>query len=224
MYYLELIEKFWTFNRKNKIGSTAIAMYLYLLKTGFENGRYDFKISDINICKDLGLTRKTVKSIKEKLRSFGLINYQPKNGSPCSYRLMIYYSLSEVENEKFRKEETKKQIKTKEISKKTDNTEVAILISQKFKLEINNTCTPSLEVFMDYVRTLEIYEPHLDSKIESKFSSWKNNGWKNSTDKTISNWKASLKNVLPYLKNTEENNGISIQSIPKISLPKLNSK
>lgn len=39
MYYQELIQKLWDFNKKT-IGSTAIAMYLYLLKLGNDAESY----------------------------------------------------------------------------------------------------------------------------------------------------------------------------------------
>jgi hypothetical protein len=47
MYYLELLDKFWEFNKKSKLGASVAAVYVYLLKTGYENGRYDFKVSDL---------------------------------------------------------------------------------------------------------------------------------------------------------------------------------
>ena len=103
MTYLELIQRFWDFNHKNQIGSTGISMYLYLLKIGYEKESYDFHISDVGASKELGLTRKTIKSIKEKLKNFGLIEFQTKNGLPCYYRLLLDYPLKIAKLEKLQK-------------------------------------------------------------------------------------------------------------------------
>ena len=83
MYYLELIQRFWDFNKTAKISPTEALLYFYLLKMGYENDRYDFKISDVELGRELGLTRKTIKSTKEKLKNLGLIQFQSKNGLPC---------------------------------------------------------------------------------------------------------------------------------------------
>ena len=104
MYYLELIQRFWDFNKKAKVSPTEVLLYFYLLKIGYENDRYDFKISDLELGKKLGLTRKTIKSTKEKLKNLGLVQFQSKNGLPCHYRLLLNYSF-EIENEKLHKTE-----------------------------------------------------------------------------------------------------------------------
>ena len=104
MYYLELIQRFWDFNKTAKSSPTEVLLYFYLLKIGYENNRYDFKISDVELGKLLGLTRKTIKSTKEKLKSIGLIQFQTINGLPCHYRLLLNYSL-EIEHEESIKKE-----------------------------------------------------------------------------------------------------------------------
>jgi replication initiation and membrane attachment protein DnaB len=93
MYYLELLQKFWDFNKNVLIGSNAIAMYLYLLKLGNDCNGYCIKVSDVEISKTLKITRKTVIPTKEKLRDLGLIQYETKNGIPCSYRLILNYNI-----------------------------------------------------------------------------------------------------------------------------------
>ena len=106
MYYLELIQRFWDFNKTAKISPTEISLYFYLLKMGYENDSYDFKISDIELGKELGLTRKTIKSTKEKLKSLGLIQFQSKNGVPCHYRLLLNYSIEIEPDISIKKEES----------------------------------------------------------------------------------------------------------------------
>lgn len=236
MYYLELIHRFWVFNQKISIGSTGISMYLYLLKIAFDNDRYDFQISDVAVSKELGLTRKTVKSTKEKLKSLGLIQFQTKNGLPCSYRLILDYPLSVSESKNVKKEELwKEEFMQKEeelvfpsptlspiqnLSENTDQ-EIEVKLSRE---KISNKNIPIWKEFFEYAQTLEIYEQQLDFEIQTKYESWKNNEWKNHADRPITNWRSALKSTLPFMKKTSESSTLSLKSIPNINRPKSLSK
>ena len=252
MYYLELIQRFWDFNKTAKISPTEISLYFYLLKMGYENDRYDFKISDVELGKELGLTRKTIRSTKEKLKKLGLIQFQPKNGLPRHYRLVLNYSF-EIESEKICKTEginAKKSQEPKileifenifsaqstlEIEKEVEinkdvksSSEIPKQQKQKLELEqrqeqeqqnLKNSKIPSLDEFIEYAKSLEGYEAELDLNISKKYESWINNGWKNTSNRPISNWKSTLKSTLPYLKNTSGENSLSLQDIPNIKRP-----
>ena len=93
---------------------------------------------------------------------------------------------------------------------------------QKQKQEqqnLKNNKIPSLNEFIEYAKSLEGYEPKLDLSISEKYESWKNNGWKNTSNRPISNCKSTLKSTLPYLINKSEKNSLSLQDIPKIKRP-----
>lgn len=213
MYYLELIERFWIFNQKAKPGSTAIAFYLYLLKTAKDSDAYNFKISDVVLSRELGLTRKTVKTTKEKLRNFGLIQFQTKNGISGSYRLILNYSLERLGSEKIKDTEVKEQ---RPSFQKTDDEEILPQIDARTKSfsdnsgEINvepkpqpsneNPDIPEFTEFLAYAQTLSAYQSELDIPVKEKYHSWKNNGWKNSSERPITNWRSSLKSTLPFFK------------------------
>ena len=252
MYYLELIQRFWDFNKTAKISPTEVLLYFYLLKMGYENDRYDFKISDVELGKELGLTRKTIRSTKEKLKKLGLIQFQPKNGLPRHYRLVLNYSF-EIESEKICKTEGINAKKSQEpkileifenifSAQNTLETEKEVEINkdvkssseipkqQKQKLELEqrqeqeqqnlkNSKIPSLDEFIEYAKSLEGYEAELDLSISEKYEIWKNNDWKNTSNRPISNWKFTLKSTLPYLKNTSGENSLSLQDIPNIKRP-----
>ncbi|AZB25271.1 MULTISPECIES: hypothetical protein [Flavobacteriales] len=211
MYYLELIQRFWDFNRIAKISPTEIAVYLYLLKIGYEKDRYDFKTSDVELAKELGLTRVTIKSSKEKLKNRGLIQFQTSNGLPCYYRLLLDYSF-QTEPE------------TKEEKKGTDTENLLEAASLEISPIIEDVANessiiPSLQEFMSYAKALESYESQLDFSIEKKYKSWVDKGWKNAFNRPISNWKATLKSALPYMNNSNVDNPISLKDIPNIKHP-----
>ncbi len=237
MYYLELIERFWIFNEKVKPGSTAIAMYLYLLKTAKGRDAYDFKVSDVVLGKDLGMTRPTVKTAKEKLRDLGLIRFQTKNGVSGSYRLILSYPLypletpapEEIKNNDVETKPSFKELKddlnldllTERIKSKSANVNHKISASSVQPAN-ENIKIPELEEFLAYAQVLAAYQSELDELIKDKYHSWKGSGWKNNSDRLITNWRSSLKSTLPFLKNAAHDDQLSIQTIPDIKRPKSN--
>lgn len=167
MYYLELIQRFWDFNKTAKINSTEISLYFYLLKIGYENNRYDFKISDIELGKTLGLTRKTIKSAKEKLKKLGLIQFQSKNGLPCHYRLLLNYSF-EIEPKELHKIETKNIEK----NQKGEILEIfgSILSAQNSvkgikEIEINSDVKATSETFPQQKKKIELEQEQSQEQV-----------------------------------------------------------
>lgn len=235
MYYQELIQKFWDFNQKAQLSTTAVAIYLYLLKLANDNNGYDVTVSDVAIGGTLGLTRKTVKSAREVLRNSGLVQYKSKNGHSCSYRIVPDYPLQILSQEKRQKVIIKHNPLTAIAEKNeilpsvglpaistpetTDQKEKASFYNDKgepFKMRKN----PSLEEFLAYAHTLSCYEASMDSDIKEKYALWTGNDWCNNLGKPITNWKSSLKNLLPYIKNRTDNGPLSLESIPTIRPPK----
>jgi hypothetical protein len=84
---------------------------------------------------------------------------------------------------------------------------------------LKNNKIPSLDEFIEYAKSLEGYEPELELSVNEKYEVWKNNCWKNTSNRPISNWKSTLKSTLPYLKNTSGENSFSLQDIPNIKRP-----
>ena len=234
MYYLELIDRFWDFNQKARLGSSAISIYLHLLKLGKDNDSYKVVISDVALGNALGITRKTIRPTKEKLRELGLIEFESKSGVPCSYRILLNYSFDipiaeKVETEKTAKVPSLEIVEKQKTLKRDDSSdEVVPKISKSSdKVSIDDTSkieksivVPKFDEFIEFARTLEGYQPLLDSVIEEKYHSWIENEWRNSSGRPISNWKSSLKSILPYLKNSQIDIAISVDSIPSIKRPK----
>ena len=234
MYYLELIDRFWDFNQKVRLGSSAISLYLYLLKLGKDNDSYKVVISDVALGNALGITRKTIRPTKEKLRELGLIEFESKSGFPCYYRILQNYSFDipipeKIETEKINKVQSLEIVEKQETLKRNNSSdEVVPKISKSSdKVSITHTSKiskskiiPELEEFTQFATTLEDYQPLLDSVIEEKYYSWLENDWKNSSGRPISNWKSSLKSILPYLKNSKKDDAVSVNSIPNVKRPK----
>ena len=234
MYYLELIDRFWDFNQKVRLGSSAISLYLYLLKLGKDNDSYKVVISDVALGNALGITRKTIRPTKEKLRELGLIEFESKSGFPCYYRILQNYSFDipipeKIETEKINKVQSLEIVEKQETLKRNNSSdEVVPKISKSSdKVSIDDTSkieksivVPKFDEFIEFARTLEDYQPLLDSVIKEKYHSWLENDWRNSSGRPISNWKSSLKSILPYLKNSQKDDAVSVTSIPNIKRPK----
>lgn len=85
---------------------------------------------------------------------------------------------------------------------------------------LKNKNIPSLEEFMEYAKTIEIYNENLDFSIKSKYETWLENGWVTGLNKPITNWKQTLRNTMPYMASNSLPKPKNILSIPKITRPK----
>ena len=81
-----------------------------------------------------------------------------------------------------------------------------------------NPNLPLFDEFLTFAKTLKNYSSELDIKIEDKYNMWVQNNWKNETDRPITNWKALLRNLLPYLNDSNNKERVELQNIerPKI--------
>ena len=234
MYYLELIHKFWEFNRKMQLGSSTIVLYLYLLKLAYDKNSYTIIISDVIMSNRLGLTRKTVKSCKEKLRNLGLIQYETKSGCPCFYRIMVDYTDNIAESMVSGHIETINAMNMDIIEKddvflEAPDFSTVLKMDEKIveindEINVNESLTqnriPTLKEFIDYAHTLEGYEETLDLMIKEKYFLWSANNWKNVSNRPISNWRLSLKNSLPYMKDKDHKIVVFLEPIPSIKPPR----
>lgn len=235
MYYLELIQRFWDFNQKAQLNTTSTTFYLYLLNLASNNNGYDVSISDVAISNALGITRKTVKSTKEKLQILGLIRFENKKGLASTYRLVLDYPTRTPEFGKSEKLSSGSTSSVPEVERTEDlplydlsvqniqNTSKpkdGIPVSDVSRPQINNNQRPSFDEFIEYAQTLADYEISLDSAIRDKYDSWVANGWKNASGRPLSNWKTSLKGTFPFIKNKKDVGDLSIRSIPNIERPR----
>lgn len=144
---------------------------------------------------------------------------------PCIYRIITDFS--------FLQESTKiEPIRNNaEISKQKEPTSIVQPVAKKVEKETRiaptesiesvreNIVIPTLEEFMKFAKTLEIYDESMDFAIKSKYESWVDAGWKNGLGMSINKWENNLKNTLPYLKRTKPS-PLSINKIPTIKRPK----
>ena len=169
------------------------------------------------------MDRNTIRKNKDILRNLGLINYQITNGYPTFYKIILDYSVRKSNKELPVAE--KKKVPQEVIVPAIDTpptievpptaSSVATPPPQsKPKLNIE---PPTLEEFIEYAKTLELYEESLIPHLKTKYETWNENNWVNGYGKPILNWKLTLKSTMPYLKNSNQGN---IFNIPKINRPK----
>ena len=85
----------------------------------------------------------------------------------------------------------------------------------------DNNSIPTFDFFLEYAKTItEVYKPTLDYAIKSKYQSWVENGWKDGHDKEIKNWKNTLRNTMPYLKELPK--PVEELKIGEVFQPKIN--
>ena len=224
MEYLELIRKFWLFVKEYPLNTPAISIYLLLLENWNNREQKDFEFSDKEMSRMLRLNRKTIKVNKDILRNLGFISYQITNGYPTFYKIILDYSVRKSNKELPVAE--KKKVSQEVIVPSIDTpptievpptaSSVATPPPKKSKPKLNIE-PPTLEEFMEYAKTLELYEESLIPHLKTKYETWNENNWVNGYGKPILNWKLTLKSTMPYLKNSNQGN---IFNIPKINRPK----
>lgn len=250
MEYLELIKKYWSMNEELPQSYSITCMYLFLLNSWDENNKEDFEISDYDISKKLTITRVSIRKNRKVLRDLGLINYQINKGLPTLYKIIPDYVIRNKGKEVVSVAEKEKTITKKAVSPtlppivqekpikpvqqvqeqivlptapiESPKLPLTLLKSRQVTKELSNI--PSLDEFMEYAKTLPIYEEGLDEHIKIKYEIWKENNWVNGNGKPIINWQQTLKNTIPYLKSNNQAKNIfnvpKLNSIPKINRPK----
>ena len=225
MYNLELIQRFWNFNHLNRVGSTAVAVYLYLVKISGENNRYDFMISDLCISSELGLARTTISKTRDKLKKFGLIAFEVNNGIPCYYRLIVNYPMlcyvDDVQESTINESISEQLLSNHSNSSEScidENEEINSLNQPFVEMPVQvlaQSSIPSFEAFLAFAQNLEGYDSTLDDAIKGKYILWSENNWKTASDRPITNWRSTLKSMMPFFKKSIEDE-MSWRSIPDI--------
>lgn len=229
MYYLELIERFWDFNRYARVGPTLTSVYMYLLKLAKDNDGYNVTVSDVTVADTIGITRKSVKSTKEKLRDLGLVEFDTRSGIPCKYRILLSYSAQSGNLDKA-EDHSSDQIQETNVEGQTNQLLTVDLrepghvkteryVEESTSNEFRRERDISFKEFMDFARTLEDYEPGLDSRLLEKYRLWRKNGWQNNSGRPISNWRSSLKSILPFIKSGNIDPTQDPDSIPTVQIP-----
>jgi hypothetical protein len=226
MEYLELIKKFWLFIKEYPLNAPAISIYLFLLEKWNDRKQNDFELSDKEMSRMLRLNRKTIKVNKDILRNLGLISYQIINGYPTLYKIIFDYSVRKsnkelpvAEKKKVSQEVIVPAIETPptiEVPPTASSVATPPPPPKQSKPKLNIE-PPTLEEFIEYAKTLELYEESLIPHLRTKYEMWNENNWVNGYGKPILNWKLTLKSTMPYLKNSNQGN---IFNIPKINRPK----
>ena len=201
-----LFQKIFELNSKNKIGSNTIVVFTFILYK-CEELQKEIVLSDYEMARELGLSRQTVITAKNKLKQLGILDYHRNPGFPNRFVL----------NENELPKEIPKIVETKEISIE----ELYLVPEPKIIANSSFSRYPTLQQFMKFSKTLPNYSEKLDDVLIHKFYQWDQADWKNAIGKPILNWKSVLeKNMVMFeLHHSLENN--SALKIPNIKRPKL---
>lgn len=224
MRYEKFAKNFWNTYDYQTLGITSVAMYLYLIWQMEKLQTENFSLSDSQISKDLGIRRNTVKICRDKLRASGLLDYEIPKGGSVYYDFKVNKSLINNEAKEELKSEKKVPPKSKNVSSEINFTKPKSLkrssIHQLSQSQISDLQSqiPTFAEFLAFAKTVEFYEDHLENLLKEKYDAWMENCWKNNLGKPITNWKLSLKNAIPFLKNNPVET-VSLNQVPKIERP-----
>lgn len=134
---------------------------------------------------DTGISEQSIRTCLEKLKNTKELTSETTNKN--SIITLLNYDLYQVDQ----KDQPAKQ--------PTTNQQLTTNNNDKNNKELNNI--PSIQEFVSYAVSKK---PNVNLEaVKLKFDSWVIAGWKNGNGKPIKNWKSSLNNTLPYLKENE---------------------
>ena len=149
-----LFEKIFELNSKSKIGATTITVFTFILYK-CEDPKKKIVLSDYEMARELGLSRQTVITAKNKLKLLGLLEYKRNPGFPNRFILngnefpnekLKIYEIKEIPAEKFNPIQSPKNVASNSQSKH-----------------------PTLMQFMDFTKTLKDYSEKLDDLLIKQF-------------------------------------------------------
>ncbi|AZA88688.1 hypothetical protein EG349_18880 [Chryseobacterium shandongense] len=203
---VNLFEKMFDLNSKNKIGANTIAVFTFILYK-CEDPRKEIVLSDYQMARELGLSRQTVITAKNKLKLLGLLDYNRNPGFPNRFILngnpMLKVTPSTCE------------IIDKPIDK------LKTVVESEINTKSSFSKYPSLKQFMDFAKTLKDYSEKLDALLIQKFQKWEEADWKNSLGRPILNWQSTLEKNINTLNVSNYNQSSSLINLPIIKRPKL---
>lgn len=203
---VNLFEKIFDLNSKNKIGANTIAVFTFILYK-CEDLQKEIVLSDYQMARELGLSRQTIITAKNKLKLLGLLDYNRNRGFPNRFIL----------NRNQLPKATPKigEIKEDPIEELDQILEPEIVVHNSFSKY------PSLKQFMDFAKTLKNYSEKLDHLLIQKFHKWEETDWKNSIGRPILNWQSTLEKNMNTLDVSHFNGSSSLSNLPIIKRPKL---
>lgn len=203
---VNLFEKMFDLNSKNKIGANTIAVFTFILYK-CEDPRKEIVLSDYQMARELGLSRQTVITAKNKLKLIGLLDYNRNPGFPNRFILNGNPMQKLTPN-------------TYEIIDKPID-ELKTIVESEINTNSLFSKYPNLKQFMDFAKTLKDYSEKLDDLLIQKFQTWEEADWKNSLGRPILNWQSTLEKNINTLDVSHYNNGSSLINLPIIKRPKI---
>lgn len=202
---VNLFENIFDLNSKNKIGANTITVFTFILYK-CEDLRKEIVLSDYQMARELGLSRQTIITAKNKLKHLGLLDYNRNRGFPNRFILKGNDSPNVI---------AKTEIKEDFIK------EIDQILEPEIIMNNSHSEYPSLKQFMDFAKTLKDYSEKLDDLLIQKFQKWEQADWKNSIGRPILNWQSTLEKNMITLEFSHSYKSSSLPNLPIIKRPKL---
>lgn len=98
-------------------------------------------------------------------------------------------------------------------SVKHSSTKSTVIVNDNDNVNVNDKVNvikdinTDIPAFIDFLNYAYKHRPNIsETDLKLKYESWLANDWKNGNDKKIKNWKSTLLNTLPYIKDGNNSN------------------
>lgn len=215
MNYIEQINNFWSHTEEMDLSSTDISVYFSLLKYNNQlNWITSFRCDYAVICQYSRVSKNSFYKSINNLSNLNLITYEKGERNVLKPKIVVLKLKNRKGTIKEQNEEQNEEQKGNLY--KLLNKETIKLINKNYgvvnknlKNWIEETKKPivdeTIPTFEDFKKYAIEKKPKVDlESVKFKYESWKANDWKNGNDKKIKNWKSTLLNTLPYIKEIDK--------------------
>ncbi|WP_106832198.1 helix-turn-helix domain-containing protein [Parabacteroides pacaensis] len=199
MNYIELINQFWRIRRYKPLTAYEADLYYYLMQE-CNNRKWlnPFNLSTNLICAELGIARKTLSDLRNRLKQKGLIDFVEgqKNKSNAVYKL-IYVTEGNIQGNELgniQGNHLNTKHKLNNIPPNPQQGEIGFPSEKpkrgrKPKVEF---IPPTIEEVQSYFQSSGL--PAWEIQAEKFFNHWNSQGWKKGTGAKITNWDSLANN------------------------------
>lgn len=207
MNYIELINQFWRIRRYKPLTAYEADLYYYLMQE-CNNRKWlnPFNLSTNLICAELGIARKTLSDLRNRLKQKGLIDFVEgqKNKSNAVYKL-IYVTEGNIQGNELgniqgnidgniQGNHLNTKHKLNNIPPNPQQGEIGFPSEKpkrgrKPKVEF---IPPAIEEVQSYFQSSGL--PAWEIQAEKFFNHWNSQGWKKGTGAKITNWDSLANN------------------------------
>lgn len=169
------------------------------------NERGYLKYNDEQLARLLRLPEVLLKQKLKQLLDFAIYSIRESDGAIYSRRMVKDQEIREMRKKAGSLGGKQTFARAKARAKVQQNTEDEYEVEDEVEYEVKKKkVMPEFYEFLEYAKTIKIYQHSMEFQLEAKYNSWVSNGWKDGNGNKIIVWKTKLQNAMVYFKKDDK--------------------